>query len=539
MAWPTTVSATLDLLTAINNTKVTLNVAAGVGDTSLTVDDSTPLSTSGYLTFDDLESNPETISYTGKSGNVLTGVTRGADGTAAGTHAIGSHLEMRWNAKYHNLLNTEIVALETDLSARIGVNTGSNQIKLIAGSASLPALAFQGDTHTGVYLIAANSLGLGANGLVMELDASGQVSLTSTSNQFLFGLNAAHTAVLSVTMPSANRVYTIPDTGADASVLMTQGTQTVVGATTFSTAVTITPTTNQLVLGTTRTVTISATQPASTSRTWTIPDITGNGTFAALEGTQTFSGAKTFSSTLTMSGATIAMGANKITGIAAGSASGDALMWGQAISGSSITATDGTIQMLMRPLSGTLRIDCYDNPITVTKPLNIDCSTFTVQIADVTKFAMVATTGNATFSGTLTSTGLLTASAGINLGNTTLSNYQEGTWTPADNSGASLSFTVTYSQYTRIGRVVTVSMFIVWPSTVSGATVSISGLPFTVAATQESRGIVVCGAAGGAFAARFVPGTSVIQLENVTTRTNPINSALSTQQLFITGFYYV
>lgn len=65
-------------------------------------------------------------------------------------------------------------------------------------------------------------------------------------------------------------------------------------ATSISAAVTITPTTNQIVLGTTRTVTITAPTPASSSRTWTIPDITSDGTFVALEGTQTLTGAKTF-----------------------------------------------------------------------------------------------------------------------------------------------------------------------------------------------------------------------------------------------------
>lgn len=59
---------------------------------------------------------------------------------------------------------------------------------------------------------------------------------------------------------------------------------------------TITPTSNQLVLGTTRTVTLTAPTPATTSRTWTIPDISANATFAALEGAQTITGTKTFAS---------------------------------------------------------------------------------------------------------------------------------------------------------------------------------------------------------------------------------------------------
>ena len=59
--------------------------------------------------------------------------------------------------------------------------------------------------------------------------------------------------------------------------------------------------------------------------------------------------------------------------------------------------------------------------------------------------------------------------------------YEEGTWTPTDASGASLSITKYSATYTRIGRVVTVQMDIGYPSTVSASTAVIGGLPFTSA----------------------------------------------------------
>jgi hypothetical protein len=46
-------------------------------------------------------------------------------------------------------------------------------------------------------------------------------------------------------------------------------------------------TSNQLTLGTTRTVTITAPTPATTDRVWTIPDLSGDMTFVGLTGTQT------------------------------------------------------------------------------------------------------------------------------------------------------------------------------------------------------------------------------------------------------------
>lgn len=86
------------------------------------------------------------------------------------------------------------------------------------------------------------------------------------------------------------------------------GTQTFAGAKTFSSAVTITPTSDQLVLGTTRTVTVTAPTPATTSRAWTIPDISGNGTFVSREAAESLTGAKTFTARTTFTGASVDIG---------------------------------------------------------------------------------------------------------------------------------------------------------------------------------------------------------------------------------------
>ena len=56
--------------------------------------------------------------------------------------------------------------------------------------------------------------------------------------------------------------------------------------------------------------------------------------------------------------------------------------------------------------------------------------------------------------------------------------YEEGTWTPADGSGAGLSLTVTCATYTRVGRIVTAQGFVTYPATVSALAAKISGFPF-------------------------------------------------------------
>jgi hypothetical protein len=61
----------------------------------------------------------------------------------------------------------------------------------------------------------------------------------------------------------------------------------------------------------------------------------------------------------------------------------------------------------------------------------------------------------------------------------TLDDYEEGSWTPNDASGANLTFLIVKGRYTKIGREVTCYMAIQYPSTVNGAVSEIGGLPFT------------------------------------------------------------
>jgi hypothetical protein len=62
----------------------------------------------------------------------------------------------------------------------------------------------------------------------------------------------------------------------------------------------------------------------------------------------------------------------------------------------------------------------------------------------------------------------------------TLDDYEEGTWTGTDGSGAGLSIVFVGGRYTKIGRLVYVSAeTITYPVTASTASATLGGLPFT------------------------------------------------------------
>jgi hypothetical protein len=68
-----------------------------------------------------------------------------------------------------------------------------------------------------------------------------------------------------------------------------------------------------------------------------------------------------------------------------------------------------------------------------------------------------------------------------------LSDYEEGTWSPTDASGASLSFVASSGYYTRIGRLVTITLQVQYPVTVNANDAAIGGLPFNSASAPPAQ----------------------------------------------------
>ena len=128
-----------------------------------------------------------------------------------------------------------------------------------------------------------------------------------------------------------------------------------------------------------------------------------------------------------------------------------------------------------------------------------------VQIADSSGQLSLQTTtssGTATTAVTIDNTQKVTFANSIGFGsnagitfnnssaltNSTLNDYETGTWTPVDGSGSGLSFSSTSGQYTKIGNIVICTATLTYPSTANGNAASIGGLPFSSGATSPSYG---------------------------------------------------
>jgi hypothetical protein len=64
--------------------------------------------------------------------------------------------------------------------------------------------------------------------------------------------------------------------------------------------------------------------------------------------------------------------------------------------------------------------------------------------------------------------------------------YEEGTWTPVDSSGATLSFTAVNATYTRVGNVVEARCALTYPSTSDRTANAIGGLPYTTGSNSAA-----------------------------------------------------
>ena len=130
---------------------------------------------------------------------------------------------------------------------------------------------------------------------------------------------------------------------------------------------------------------------------------------------------------------------------------------------------------------------------------------------------VVANTQNVLAAGTLSVGGATpsTSGAGITFPATvnassnanTLDDYEEGTWTATDASGAGLG-NLGSGYYTKIGNYVFLAVYCTWPTTANGATGQIGGVPFAAVNTYYQGAIQSSG--GGSPIISRMSGSTII-----------------------------
>ena len=137
----------------------------------------------------------------------------------------------------------------------------------------------------------------------------------------------------------------------------------------------------------------------------------------------------------------------------------------------------------------------------------------------------------------------LTLSGGVYLGGTgaanTLDDYEEGTWTPTDGSGAGLSLSVFAASYTKIGRLCYIYAYIQYPSTSSGLSQQTGGLPFAAKGGATYAQLTVRVASNTVSASnltfQLITGNSIGTIHSGSGAVT--NGALSSQAFLISGVY--
>ncbi len=108
----------------------------------------------------------------------------------------------------------------------------------------------------------------------------------------------------------------------------------------------------------------------------------------------------------------------------------------------------------------------------------------------------------------------------------TLDDYEEGTYTPADGSGAGLTFTVNRAAYVKIGSIYFCDITLGYPVTVSGANAVITNLPGTFANVVGVDGSFFLYTAIGTTLGIPIPNTASFNILN-STGASQTNAALS------------
>lgn len=119
----------------------------------------------------------------------------------------------------------------------------------------------------------------------------------------------------------------------------------------------------------------------------------------------------------------------------------------------------------------------------------------------------------------------------------TLDDYEEGTWTPTDVSGAGLTFTVNSANYVKVGKIVFINVYLQYPGTSDATPAQIGGLPFQAAGGNTYSYFYGRNNSGANVVWQVGANTTSALANNPAQAGNPTNASLSSSYILISGCY--
>jgi hypothetical protein len=336
-----------------------------------------------------------------------------------------------------------------------------------------------------------------------DIQNGNTIELKATTNQITTGtgLNATTS---NYPASAGGAVLQFPNVST--TIATTNTTQTFSNKT-FSDSLVTTATSNQLITGTGGNLTTSTYPASSGAVTLTFPNVTT--TIATTNTAQTLSN-KTFSDSLVTTATTNQLltgtGGNVTTSNYPASAGAVTLTFPNVTT--TIATTDTVQTFSNKTISDTLVFTAASNPIRL-QPGDGANTSLTLTAANPATASRIVTfpdpgadakviydVQTQSLSGAKTFSSVVTASAGINFGGSTLATFVDKTaWTPAlafAGSSAGINYTSQNGTYSRIGNIVFIgfSINLQAPFTPTTGAATLTGLPITVASVNQPTGAV-------------------------------------------------
>ena len=154
-SFPASVPTTANLRgNLVDNLGTLITIALGAADTTINVDDTTGFPSAGLLSLKATSGTGiiEVVSYTGKTSNSFTGVTRNFNGAGAQAYAVDDEVNLYFVADHFNRVVEEIIAIAQNINDRLGLGattiTVPSGVQIILSAGARVRFTSPDGTHT-------------------------------------------------------------------------------------------------------------------------------------------------------------------------------------------------------------------------------------------------------------------------------------------------------------------------------------------------------------------------------------------------------